>query len=107
MKRKTLTAIVGMAVLGVWLFVPNVTRAHCDTLDGPVVIEARAALEKKDVTPLLKWVTKEHEEKIKSAFKKTLAVRNKGSEAKELADMYFLKHLSESTVPAKVLPIQD
>jgi hypothetical protein len=93
MKRKTLTAIVGMAVLGVWLFVPNVTWAHCDTLDGPVVIEARAALEKKDVTPLLKWVSKEHEEEIKSSFKKTLAVRSKGSEAKELADMYFFETL--------------
>ncbi len=36
--------------------------AHCDTLDGPVVKEAQLALEKGDVTGLLKWVRKEHTE---------------------------------------------
>jgi hypothetical protein len=36
--------------------------AHCDTLDGPVVGDARLALEKGDVTGLLKWVRKEREQ---------------------------------------------
>jgi hypothetical protein len=67
--------------------------AHCDTLDGPVVMTAKAALEKKDVTPVLKWVRKEDENEIREAFKKTLAVRDKGPEAKELADMYFFETL--------------
>ncbi len=67
--------------------------AHCDTLDGPVVKTARAALEKGDVTPVLKWVKKENEAEIKDLFKKTLTVRNKGEKAQELADMYFLETL--------------
>ena len=67
--------------------------AHCDTLDGPVVETARAALDKGDVTPLLKWVRQEEEKQIQAAFQKTLAVRAKGSEAKELADMYFFETL--------------
>lgn len=67
--------------------------AHCDTLDGPVVNTARIALEKGDVTPLLKWVRPEDETEIQAAFNKTLAVRAKGSEAKELADMYFFETL--------------
>lgn len=82
-----------VVMFGDWLFTPHVVWAHCDTLDGPVVVEAKAALEKGDPTPLLKWVTTEHEEEIKAAFKKTLAVRNKGAEAKELADMYFFETL--------------
>lgn len=67
--------------------------AHCDTLDGPVVQTARIALEKGDVTPLLKWVQSDDENEIRTAFQKTLAVRTKGAEAKELADMYFFETL--------------
>jgi hypothetical protein len=67
--------------------------AHCDTLDGPVVQTARTALEKGDITPLLKWVQASDEKEIRIAFEKTLAVRAKGAEAKELADMYFFETL--------------
>ncbi|MBI3773290.1 MAG: hypothetical protein HY272_11395 [Gammaproteobacteria bacterium] len=67
--------------------------AHCDTLDGPVVQTARIALEKGDVTPLLKWVQADDEKEIRIAFKNTLAVRSKGADAKELADMYFFETL--------------
>lgn len=81
------------ALLGTWLFAAQMVWAHCDTLDGPVIVEAKAALEKGDVTPLLKWVRKEHETEIKEAFKKTLVVRSNGPEAKELADMYFFETL--------------
>lgn len=71
----------------------NNAIAHCDTLDGPVVQTARTALEKGDVTPLLKWVQADDEKEIRAAFQKTLAVRAKGSEARELADMYFFETL--------------
>jgi hypothetical protein len=56
--------------------------AHCDTLDGPVVATARLALENGDVTPLLKWVRAEEENEIKTAFQKTLDVRQKGQRQK-------------------------
>ena len=67
--------------------------AHCDTLDGPVVQSARIALEKADITGVLKWVRAEDEKNLRLAFQKTLAVRAKGGEAKELADMYFFETL--------------
>ena len=67
--------------------------AHCDTLDGPVVKEAQEALAKGDITPLLKWVRADDENEIRAAFQKTLAVRAKGREAEELADMYFFETL--------------
>ncbi len=67
--------------------------AHCDTLDGPVVKAAKTALEKKDVTGVLKWVKKENEKDIAEAFKKTLDVRELSPQAKELADMYFFETL--------------
>ncbi len=67
--------------------------SHCDTLDGPVVNTARVALDKGDVTPVLKWVKPRFEGEIRAAFARTLAVRKGGSEARELADGYFVETL--------------
>ncbi len=75
------------------LLLPGTVLAHCDTLDGPVVTDAKQALEKGDVTPVLKWVTKENEGEVRKAFEKALAVRSKGPEAKELADLWFFETL--------------
>lgn len=72
---------------------PGRSFAHCDTLGGPVIETARIALEKGDVTPLLKWVRADKEKEIQAAFQKTLAIRAKGAEAKEFADMYFFETL--------------
>jgi hypothetical protein len=68
-------------------------RAHCDALDGPVVVEAKAALEKGDATPLLKWVRAQDEAEIRSAFAETLAVRKLSPQAKALADRSFFETL--------------
>ena len=68
--------------------------AHCDALDGPVIKEARAALEKGDVTGLLKWVSKEDEKEIRTVFAASVAVRGKGKEARELADAVFVRDIS-------------
>ncbi len=67
--------------------------AHCDALDGPVIKHAQLALEKGDVTPLLKWVTEQHENDIRNAFAQSLAVRTKGKDARELADRFFFETL--------------
>jgi len=67
--------------------------AHCDTADGPVVADAKDALERADVTPVLKWVRPGAEAEIKAAFARTLAVRGKGPEAQALADQYFFENL--------------
>jgi hypothetical protein len=75
------------------VLLPQTANAHCDTLDGPVVAAALVALENGDVTPVLKWVTRENEPEIRAAFSRTLAVRGKGPEAKGLADMYFFETL--------------
>jgi hypothetical protein len=85
-----IAAIVSMSVV---LILPNTSAAHCDTMDGPVVITAQKALEKGDVTPVLKWVRKEDEKEIRALFQKTLVVRGKGKEARELADRYFFETL--------------
>ena len=68
-------------------------RAHCDTLDGPVVADAQAALAKGEVTPVLKWVRPQDEQEVRNAFAQTLAVRLLSPEARALADRYFFETL--------------
>jgi hypothetical protein len=83
--------VVGM--LAVMFAVTGSASGHCDTMDGPVVIDAQAALEAGDPTGVLKWVPRANEDEIRQVFQKTLVVRAKGPEAKELADMYFFETL--------------
>jgi len=85
-------SLFAVLVIGLWI-VPDIAMSHCDTMEGPVVVTAKAALEKGDVTPVLKWVRKDDEKEIRELFKKTLIVRGKGKEAQELADMYFFETL--------------
>lgn len=67
--------------------------AHCDTLDGPVVADARKALSTGDVQPVLKWVGASEEAEIRAAFKDTVAVRAQSAAARDLADRYFFETL--------------
>lgn len=75
------------------LLAPQVAAAHCDALDGPVINEARQALEQGNPAPVLKWVMPEHEEEVRRAFTEASRVRALGDEARELADRYFFETL--------------
>lgn len=68
-------------------------RAHCDTLDGPVVNLARQALAKGDVNLVLPWVEAEKETEIRKAFDLAMAVRGKGEKERQLADLFFFETL--------------
>lgn len=70
---------------------PDPAAAHCDALDGPVVAEARQALETGDLTPVLKWVAPADEAELRDTFETALAVRGQGPEARELADRHFFE----------------
>ena len=75
------------------LILPGILLGHCDTMDGPVISDARKALESGRVAPVLKWVLPEDEQAITEAFNKTAEVRKAGGEAAGLADMYFFETL--------------
>jgi len=95
MKRTTVYTLVTALVLGVstLLFGAGEVFAHCDGMDGPVVVAARKALDTGNVNFVLIWVGKKDESEIKKAFQKTLTVRKLGPEARELADRYFFETL--------------
>lgn len=73
--------MAGIAAVAATVFaIPHNAAAHCDTLDGPVVQDARRALEAKDITPVLKWVKAKDEKAVKAAFQKALAAKGPNAE---------------------------
>lgn len=93
-KRLSVIVLAGFLLIGTGRLGPGGrVYGHCDTMGGPVVKTAQAALEKGDVTPVLKWVKPPYEAQVHEAFKKTLAVRTLSAEARDLADRYFFETL--------------
>ncbi len=86
--RLLVATFLGASVMAV---VP--ADAHCDTVDGPVVNDAREALAAGDVTPVLKWVRPGDESEIRAAFAKAVAVRSGGGVGREVADTWFFETL--------------
>lgn len=93
LRRPPFHHLVATIALAMMAMTPLTLHAHCDALDGSVVTEAIAALEKGEVTPVLKWITAEDEAELTAAFEQTLVVRQEGAEARELADRFFLETL--------------
>jgi hypothetical protein len=91
---KTFNRVIRFSLLVAVAILPAARLlAHCDTMDGPVVAAARVALEKGDITPVLKWVRTDDERDIRAAFARAVAVRSGGKEARELADTWFFETL--------------
>jgi hypothetical protein len=95
MSKSGMVAKLGMVVAAlvalIGLLRPQAAKAHCDSVAGPVVTAARAALQAKDVTLVLPYVQAGAEEELTAAFKHTLEVRALGPKAQELADRYFFE----------------
>jgi hypothetical protein len=83
----TRIAVIAAALLSA----PLSARAHCDTLDGPVVKTARTALDTGKVAPVLAWVRAQDEGEVRAAFQKAVAARKLGPEAKVVADTWFFE----------------
>jgi hypothetical protein len=64
---------------------------HCDSLDGPVVIAARKALDTADVDLILPFVHAGGAEEVRDAFDRTMKARAMGAEAQDVADRWFFE----------------
>ncbi len=93
MEKAIRLIVSGFVILMLALFVAGDVLAHCDTMSGPVISDARKALETGKVDSVLIWVQEKDEGQIRRAFQETLNVRKLGPEAKDLADRYFFETL--------------
>lgn len=66
-------------------------QAHCDAEDGPVATAAVKALDTRNVNLILPFAPVQAERELSAAFEQALTVRAAGSDAKALADRYFME----------------
>ena len=66
-------------------------QAHCDAEDGPVATAAVKALDTRNVNLILPFAPAQAESELSAAFDQALTVRAAGSDAKALADRYFME----------------
>lgn len=92
-RSKRIWISAAAVLVGAWLLATPAAVAHCDALDGPVVLAARSALENGDVEAVLRWVQEDHEREVRNAFAATMLVREQSPEARQLADAYFFETL--------------
>lgn len=85
--------IIGILLLGLLSGVNEALYAHCDTMDGPLIADAKKAIEQNNVNYTLKWVPAAHEQEIKDAFDLMMKVRGLNADAKVLAETYFFETL--------------
>jgi RNA recognition motif-containing protein len=91
--RSIIIGLVPLFIISLLILSTNVTFAHCDTMDGPLIADARKAIEQNNVNYTLKWVPSVNESEIRDAFKQIMIVRGLSPEAKELAEKYFFDTL--------------
>jgi hypothetical protein len=85
-----------MIVVAASAFVFSLTRtdsalAHCDSVNGPVVTAAKAALEANDVGLILPYVKADDEAELTTAFEQAMSARALGGDAQVVADRYFFE----------------
>lgn len=90
---KKTSRILTFALIGGTMLWSSASFAHCDSLDGPVIEDAREALNEQSLNPVLKWIGPEDEDRLNAAFKSTMEVRGLNPKARELADQYFFETL--------------
>lgn len=72
-------------------FASAAAYAHCDTMNGPVVMAAKKALRIGNVNLVLIWVQKTDEAEVAAAFRQARIVRKLSRDARKLADKYFFE----------------
>jgi len=90
-RRLGLQLMIAVPLIG-WLSLGR-ADGHCDTLDGPVVADARTALATEQLTPVLKWLRAEDEAEVQAAFSDALAVRELGERAASIGRQRFYETL--------------
>lgn len=92
-KRRSKLLMIPLIMLSLLILSTGVTLAHCDTMDGPVIKDAKVAIEKSNINYILKWIQPQDETELKDAFLLTMKVRTLSPDAMVLADKYLFETL--------------
>ena len=92
-QRRGLNKLFPLFVFFMMILSTNVAFAHCDTMEGPLIGDAKKAINSNNVNIVLKWVPEANEAEIKDVFIQTMKVRVLSPDAEKLADKSFFETL--------------
>lgn len=69
----------------------DTASAHCDGIDGPVVMAAKKSIEENNVNYVLAWIKPEYEQEIRATYLQVMDIRNQNEETKKITDYYFFE----------------
>lgn len=84
---------VMLVLLALFTLIPFITKAHCDSYDGPLIKDAMKALETERVEFVYKWIESEYEREINTLFQKTVAQKSGDQDIFEIVKKFFLETL--------------
>lgn len=90
MKKSIGVLLTSAAIMAI---IPLSASAHCDTMDGPTVVDGKKAMESNNVNYVMKWVAPEYQKEITDKFNLSMKVKDQSPEAKELAEQYFFSEV--------------
>ncbi|MCH2450781.1 MAG: DUF6448 family protein [Gracilimonas sp.] len=88
-----ISTLLTFLIVTLFSLMPMLAQAHCDSMDGPVVQDAKQALNSGDITLVLKWITEKQEAEIRSTFNETLEIRDINEKVRKVADRHFFETL--------------
>ncbi|MFA5168545.1 MAG: DUF6448 family protein [Candidatus Omnitrophota bacterium] len=92
MKKKTKSQWLELlAVFGALLLSSNILFAYCETLGDLLVRDARKALDQRKVELAFKWVDKDRESEIRTAFDRAVRERERNPATREATDGIFFE----------------
>lgn len=89
LSRKITTLTVLMFLLATVFLQTRSANAHCDSIDGPVVMAAKKALEKGNINYVLPYVYEDGEAEIRKAYQTTMETRKAGPDVRDIVDQWF------------------
>lgn len=87
-----LTVFAGV-LLFISLAMAKPAGAHCDSYDGPVITDARKAINAQNPALVLKWISASQESEIIPLFNKVVALKSGDAEIYQIVEKHFLETL--------------
>ncbi len=82
---------ISVIAIGMLALAAEFSQAHCDTVSGPVAVDAREALEAGSFRTVAIWVSEEQNDELRAAFEQSLPVYRMGGDARDLAVRHFME----------------
>ena len=92
LKKRMFKATLILSLIAIFSFISiQPASAHCDSYDGPALVDAEKALLTNNVDLILKWIDVDMEDDVVPLFHKTYSLKNGDKEIYEIVKKHFFE----------------